>query len=67
MKKKCRKPHPSPPHWYWYMTDNCWLCNFRNNCSNCSELKFVRLCAQKKIKRYNKLKDKNYIKTFKGE
>lgn len=49
------------------MTDNCWLCNFRNNGSNCSELKFVRLCAQKKIKRYNKLKDKNYIKTFKGE
>ena len=44
MKKKFRKPKPSPPHWYWWDSDNCWDCNNRNNCGGkgCKRLKEIR-------------------------
>lgn len=41
MSKKIRKP-PSMPYWYWLDTDNCWFCNNRNNCNNCSIIKKYR-------------------------
>ena len=42
MKKKFRKPRPSPPPWYWWDNDNCWWCKNRNNCSGCKKLKQVQ-------------------------
>lgn len=42
--KKFRKPKPSPPHWYWWDSDNCWDCNNRNNCGGkgCKRLKEIK-------------------------
>lgn len=42
MKKKFRKPKPSPPKWYWWDNDNCWWCKDRNNCSGCKKLKQIQ-------------------------
>ena len=39
-KKIFRKPKPSPPHWFYWDTDNCWDCNCNHNgCSSCKRLK----------------------------
>ncbi len=44
MKKKFRKPKPSPPHWYWWDSDNCWCCNNKTNCGGkgCKRLKEIK-------------------------
>ena len=39
VKKKNRKPRPSPPKYYWTATDYCWDCPNRNGCSGCKKLK----------------------------
>lgn len=39
MRKKIRKKHPSPPHWWLLDSDNCWWCRNKSGCSNCKALK----------------------------
>lgn len=51
MGKAFHKPTPSPPYWYWYDSDVCWWCKYRNNqkgCTGCKVLK--RLAAEQKKK-----------------
>ena len=38
-----RKPRPSPPHWFWADTDDCWdcICSSRG-CNSCKRLKKFR-------------------------
>ena len=56
MKQKFRKPKPSPPHWYWLDSDNCWDCNNRNNCGGkgCKKLKEIKAIENERRKRRNK-------------
>lgn len=51
MNKKFRKPKPSPPHWYWLDSDNCWDCKNRNNCSGCKRLKRIKAIENERHKR----------------
>lgn len=57
MKQKFRKPKPSPPHWYWWDSDNCWNCHNKANCSGkgCKRLKEIRAIEYER----NKRKEKN--------
>lgn len=35
-----RKPTPSPPPYFWYDTDGCWMCHIKGRgCRSCSFLK----------------------------
>ena len=61
-KKKFRKPHPSPPHWYWWDSDCCWDCSNRNNCGNCKRLKEVRDIERDRRAR----KEREILKRFCG-
>lgn len=61
MKKKMRKPQPSPPNYVWWDLDNCWFCDNRNNCHNCKVMK------QYVIEQKNKRKRKEKEKLRKGE
>ena len=61
MKRKFRKPKPSPPHWYWWDSDNCWGCKNENNCGGkgCKQLKKIKAIEnerrrKKEISRRNK-------------
>ena len=54
-KNKQRKPHPAPPKWYWWDTDNCWACKNRNGCSNCKFLKSYVAQQKEKQKRKEKI------------
>lgn len=54
MSKKFRKPRPSPPHWYWWDSDNCWCCNNRNNCSGCKRLKMVKAIENERRRKKEK-------------
>lgn len=53
MKKKFRKPKPSPPHWYWWDSDNCWDCKNRNNCSGkgCKKLKEIKAKENERLRK----------------
>lgn len=53
MKQKFRKPKPSPPHWYWWDSDNCWYCNNRTNCGGkgCKKLKEIKAIENERRKR----------------
>lgn len=51
MNKKFRKPKPSPPHWYWLDSDNCWNCKNRNNCSGCKRLKKIKAIENERHKK----------------
>lgn len=50
MKKIFRKPRPSPPHWFWADTDDCWDCiSDHRGCNSCKRLKkFRRIFRDKK-------------------
>lgn len=52
MKKKFRKPSPSPPKWYFPDMDNCWDCKYNHTgCSGCKRLKkFRRKYRDEKIR-----------------
>lgn len=52
MKKKFRKPKPSPPKWFFCDGDNCWDCNCNHTgCSGCKRLKkFRRKYRDEKIR-----------------
>lgn len=61
-KKKIRKPHPQPAHFYWFDVDGCWACQNKNNCGNCKMLKKEAHFAKEKIKRQEKNKLKTMLK-----
>ena len=43
MKKKFRKPRPSPPKWFFPDSDNCWDCKYNwVGCTGCKRLKRFR-------------------------
>ena len=50
--RKWRKPKPSPPHYMWADTDNCWFCNNYSGCHGCKILK--RYVADQKEKQRRK-------------
>lgn len=62
MKKKFRKPKPSPPHWYWWDNDNCWWCKNRNRCNGCRILK--RLNAKENERNRKKEISRRYKEQF---
>lgn len=64
MKKKFRKPKPSPPHWYWWDSDNCWCCKNKNNCDGkgCKRLKEIR--AKENERRRKKEISRRYKEQF---
>lgn len=39
MKDKKRKQRPQPPKWFYFDTDNCYMCKNRNGCGGCRFLK----------------------------
>ena len=53
MKKKFRKPKPSPLHWYWWDSDNCWCCKNKINCGGkgCKRLKKIKTIENERYKR----------------
>lgn len=61
MGKAFRKPVPSPPHWYWADTDNCYGCKNKNNCTGCSFLKANRSEQMERQKRREKKELRKYV------
>lgn len=64
MKKKFCKPKPSPPHWYWWDSDNCWDCNNKTNCNGkgCKRLKEIK--AKENERRRKKEISRRYKEQF---
>lgn len=57
MKRKMRKPRPSPPKWHWADSDNCWDCPNRNGCNSCKMMK--------RLAKYDRAKEKRIFRRTK--
>ena len=56
MGKAFHKPTPSPPYWYWYDSDCCWWCKYRNNQKGCTNCKVLKKLAAEQKRKQNKNK-----------